>query len=86
MVGTMKKAADPKAGGVNSVLRDDESAGIHDVGIDREGFVGDEMWIYGNGELEFTMDVVEVAKSKDAATEARAVPPEIPGGESESRF
>lgn len=34
MVGTMKKAADPKAGGNNHVLRDDESARTRYVGVD----------------------------------------------------
>ena len=41
---------------------DDESAGIRDVGVDRKRLVRDEMGIGGNGELEFTVDVIEVAK------------------------
>ena len=40
----------------------DESARIRDVGIDREGLACDEVGIGGHGELDFTVDVIRVAK------------------------
>jgi hypothetical protein len=43
-------------------LRDDQSSGIGDVGVNRQGFVGDEIRIGGSGELNFAVDVIEVAK------------------------
>jgi hypothetical protein len=56
-------AADPKAGGHYLVLRDDESAGIRDVGVDGQRLVRDEVRISGHGELHFAVDVIEVAKA-----------------------
>jgi hypothetical protein len=58
-----RTTADPKTGGVSRVLCDDESAGISGLGVDREGFVGDEIGIGGDGEFEFAVDVIEVLKA-----------------------
>jgi hypothetical protein len=45
-----------------SPLGDDQSARIGDVGVDRQRFVGDEVRIGGNGELDFAVSVLEVVK------------------------
>jgi hypothetical protein len=44
-------------------LCDDESARIRNVGVDRQRFVGDEVRIDGNGELDFAVRVFEVGET-----------------------